>query len=148
MNKLLAFPAYLILIAATLIIGSRHSMIIQRFTARRGTQVLATLFLMVYTKVLLSVCQILFFFSQITYIPSNKTVMVWSIDTNASLSGIKFCSIFVVCIILFLILLTFNVILRTLSRIKFINTYKPLFDAYFAPYKDINFIHFGLVWSF
>ena len=136
----LAFPAYLILIAATLIIGSRHSMIMQRFTARRGTQVLATLFLIVYTKVLLSVCQILFFFSQITYIPSNKTIMVWSIDTSASLSGIKFCSIFVVCIILFLILLTFNVILlfpRTLSRIKFISTYKPLFDAYFAPYKDI-----------
>ena len=143
----LAFPSYLILIAAILIIGSRHSMIIQRFTARRGTQVLATLFLLAYTKVLLLVHQVLFFFSQITYIPSNKTVLVWSVDTSASLSGIKFCSLFVVCIILFLILLVFNVILlfpRTLSHIKFINTYKPLFDAYFAPYKDTYSFWTGL----
>ena len=69
----LAFPLYLVLIAATLIIGSRHSITIQRLTARRAIQVLATLFLLAYTKVLLTVCQVLFFFSQITLIPSKKS---------------------------------------------------------------------------
>ena len=107
----LAFPLYLRAIAVTLIIASRHSMIIQRLTARRALHVLATLFLLTYTKILLTVCQVLFFFSQLIHIPSMKTVIVWSIDTSVSLSGMKFWSLMIVCIILFLILTLFNVIL-------------------------------------
>ena len=43
------------------------------------------------------------------------------------------------CLVLFLILLSFNVILtftRPLSRFKFINHFKPILDAYQGPYKD------------
>jgi len=46
----LVFPVYLIFIALALIMGSRHSKIVQRLTARRGLPVLATLFLLSYTK--------------------------------------------------------------------------------------------------
>ena len=46
----LAFPVYLIFFATLLIITSRYSTTIQRFTARRTLPILATLFLLFYTK--------------------------------------------------------------------------------------------------
>ena len=53
----LAFPAYLILIATLFIIASRHSTKVQRITAcsLRALPVLATLFLLSYTKILCTV---------------------------------------------------------------------------------------------
>ena len=134
----LAFPSYLMIIAFTLIIGSRHSTKLQRLTANRVLKVLATLFLLSYTKVLLTVCQVLFFFSYVTHLPSNHTTLVWSVNTGVVLFGVKFCILYIVCLIIFLILLTFNVALlfpRTVSRWSFINHFKPLLDVYFSPYK-------------
>ena len=134
----LAFPSYLMIIAFTLIIGSRHSTKLQRLTANRVLKVLATLFLLSYTKVLLTVCQVLFFFSSVTHLPSNHTTLVWSVDTGVVLFGVKFCILYSVCLILFLILLIFNVVLlfsRTVSQWSFINHFKPLLDVYFSPYK-------------
>ena len=134
----LAFPSYLMIIAFTLIIGSRHSNKLQRLTANRVLKVLATIFLLSYTKVLLTVCQVLFFFSSVTHLPSNHTTLVWSVDTGVVLFGVKFCFLYTVCLILFLILLIFNVVLlfpRTVSRWSFINHFKPLLDVYFSPYK-------------
>ena len=135
----LAFPLYLILIAFALIIGSRYSIKIQRLTAQRALPVLATLFLLIYTKILLTVCSVLFFFSPITHLPSDHITFVWSVDTSIPLFGIKFSILFAVCLVLFLILLPFNILLlfpRTLSRFHLINTFKPLLDAYLGPYKD------------
>ena len=134
----LAFPSYLMIIAFTLIIGSRHSTKLQRLTANRVLKVLATLFLLSYTKVLLTTCQVLFFFSPVTHLPSNHTTLVWSVDTGVVLFGVKFCILYSVCLILFIILLIFNVVLlfpRTVSRWSFINYFKPLLDVYFSPYK-------------
>ena len=135
----LIFPSYLLTIAFALIIGSRYSNTIQKLTSRRALQVLATLFLLSYTKLLLTVCKTLFFFSVITHLPNKHTTLVWSIDASVPVFGIKFSIIFVVCLIIFLILLLFNILLLfpwTLLRFKYINTFKPLFDAYFGPYKD------------
>ena len=134
----LAFPSYLMIIAFTLIIGSRHSTKLQRLTANRVLKVLATIFLLSYTKVLLTVCQVLFFFSSVTHLPSNHTILVWSVDTGVVLFGVKFCILYGVCLILFIILLIFNVVLlfpRTALRWSFINHFKPLLDVYFSPYK-------------
>jgi len=63
---------------------------------------------------------------------------VWSVDANIPLFGVKFTIIFLVCLVLFLILVPFNIILlltRTLSRFNVINKFKPLLDAYQGPYK-------------
>ena len=124
----LAFPFYLMIIAFTVIIGSRHSSKPQRLTANRALKVLATLFLMSYTKILLTVCQVLFFFSPVTHLPSNHTTLVWSVDTGVALFGVKLCILYSVCLVLFIILI-FNVVLlfpRTVSRWSFINKFKPL----------------------
>ena len=134
----LAFPFYLIFIATLIIIISRYSTTIQRLTARRALPVLATLFLLSYTKILHIVSSALFFYSTITHLPSKHTTLVLSVDANVPLFGVRFTILFIVCLILFLILVPFNLILlftKTLSRFRFINKFKPLLDAYQGPYK-------------
>ena len=134
----LLFPSYLMIIAFTLIIGSRHSSKLRRLTANRVLKVLATLFLLSYTKTLLTVCQVLFFFSSVTHLPSKHITIFWSVDTGVELFGAKFCILYTVCLLVFIILLIFNALLlfpRILLRWKFINYFKPLLDAYFGPYK-------------
>ena len=143
----LAFPFYLIFIATLIIITSRYSTTIQRLTARRALPVLATLFLLSYTKILRIVSSVLFFYSTITHLPSKHTTLVWSVDANVPLFGVRFTILFIVCLILFLILVPFNVILlftRTLSRFGFINRFKPLLDAYQAPYKITFYYYTGI----
>ena len=143
----LAFPFYLIFIATLIIITSRYSTTMQRLTARRGLPVLATLFLLSYTKILRIVSSVLFFYSTITHLPSKHTTLVWSVDANVTLFGVRFTILFIVCLILFLILVPFNIILlftRTLSRFRFINKFKPLLDAYQGPYKNKFYYWTGL----
>ena len=143
----LVFPFYLIFIAILIIIASRYSTTIQRLTARRALPVLATLFLLSYTKILRIVSNILFFYSTITHLPSKHTTLVWSVDANVPLFGVRFTILFIVCLILFLTLVPFNVILlftRTLSRYRFINKFKPLLDAYQGPYKTDFYYWTGL----
>jgi len=135
----LVFPFYLLLIVFALIIGSRYSTKIQRLTAQRALPVLATLLLLIYTKILITVCSVLFFFSPITHLPGGHITFVWSVDTKVPLFGIRFSILFAFCLILFLILLPFNVLLlfpRMFSRFRLINAFKPLLDAYLGPYKD------------
>ena len=134
----LAFPFYLMFIATLLILTSRYSITIQRLTARRALPVLATLFLLSYTKILRTLSSVLFSYSTIIHLPSKHTTSVWSVDANVPLFGIKFTILFIVCLILFLVLVPFNIILlctRTLSQFQFINKFKPLLDAYQGPYK-------------
>ena len=143
----LAFPFYLIFIATLIIITSRYSTTIQRLTARRALPVLATLFLLSYTKILRIVSSVLFFYSTITHLPSKHTTLVWSVDANVPLFGVRFTILLIVCLILFLILVPFNVILlftRTLSRFRVINRFKPLLDTYQGPYKNKYYYWTGL----
>ena len=143
----LAFPFYLIFIATLIIITSRYSTTIQRLTAHRALPVLATLFLLSYTKILRIVSSVLFFYSTITHLPSKHTTLVWSVDPTVPLFGVWFTILFTMCLILFLILVPFNVILlftRTLSRFRFVNKFKPLLDAYQGPYKNKFYYWTGL----
>ena len=143
----LAFPVYLILIATFIIITSHYSSIMQRLTARRGLQVLATIFLLSYTKTLLAVSNVLFFYSTITHLPTNDTTLMWSVDANVPLFGIGFTILFTACILIFLLLIPFNMLLiftRTLSRFRTVNYFKPILDAYQGPYKTKFYYWTGL----
>ena len=143
----LAFPVYIIFIAMLLIITSRYSNKVQRLTARRALPVLGTLFLLSYTKILRTVSYVLFFYSTITDLPSNKTTIVWSVDANVPLFGAKFIVLFTACLILLIIMIPFNVVLtftRILSRHRTINYFKPLLDAYQGPYKNRYYFWPGL----
>ena len=143
----LAFPVYIIFIAMLLIITSRYSNKVQRLTARRALPVLGTLFLLSYTKILRTVSYVLFFYSTITDLPSNKTTIVWSVDANVPLFGAKFVVLFTACLILLIIIIPFNVVLtftRILSRHRTINYFKPLLDVYQGPYKNRYYFWPGL----
>ena len=143
----LAFPCYLIFIATMLIITSRYSFRIQRLTVRRALPVLATLFLLSYTKVLSTASIVLFYYTSLTHLPSKRTTVVWSVDTNIPLFTFQFIILFIVCLILFIFLVVFNIILlftRTLSRFRYINKFKPLLDAYQGPYKNKFYYWTGL----
>ena len=143
----LVFPAYLILIATLLIIASRYSTKVQRITAHRALPVLATLFLLSYTKVLRTVSSVLFYYSTITHLPSGHTTLVWAVDANVPLFDLKYTVLFIVCLILLIIILPFNAILcftKTAMRLKLINRFKPLIDAYQGPYKYKCYFWTGL----
>ena len=135
----LFFPLYLIIIALSIIIASRYSSRILRLTYTRSLPVLATLFLLSYTGVLRTVLTVLFSYSTITHLPSGHKQIVWSIDASVPLFGLRFTILFITCLVLFLLLIPFNITLlvtRYLSRFKIINHFKPLLDAFQGSYKD------------
>ena len=147
----LVLPFYLISIAIVFIILNRYSATVQKFTAKNALPVLATLFLFSYTKILVIVCDVLFRYYTIIHLPSNKIELVWSISTTTPLFGVKFLALFIVCIILILIMLPFNLILlftRKLSCLRLITTFKPILDTYFGPYKDGAYYWTGLLLLF
>ena len=142
----LFFPFYLIIIAASIIITSRYSSRILRLTYKRSLPVLATLFLLSYTGVLRTVLTVLFSYSTITHLPSGHQQIVWSIDASVPLFGLKFTIIFITCLVLFLLLIPFNIILlftRFLSRFRFISHFKPILDAFQGSYKDKHYSWVG-----
>ena len=135
----LFFPFYLIIIAASIIIASRHSSRILRLTYTRSLPVLATLFLLSYTGVLRTVLTVLFSYFTITHLPSGHKQIVWSIDASVPLFGLKFTILFITCLVLFLLLIPFNITLlctRCLLQFRIINHFKPLLDAFQGSYKD------------
>ena len=140
------FLQYLIFIATSLIITSRYSTTIQRLTARRALPVLATLFLLSYTKILLTVSKI---FSIFIHLPSEHTNVVWSIDVNVPLLGAKFSMLFIVYCINLIIQIILNATLlftKMASRFKIVTKLKPLLDAYQEPY-NIKFYYLTGVYN-
>ena len=141
------FPLYLMVIATIIIVLSRYSSLILRLTYSRSLPVLATLFLLSYTSILRTVLTVLFSYSTITELPSGHQQLVWSIDASVPLFGAKFMILFITCLVLFLLLIPFNVIVgfaRCLSRFATINRFKPLLDAFQGPFKDKCYYWIGL----
>ena len=135
---ILSYPLYMILIALSLIIASRYSVMFQRLTAKRALPVLATLFLLSFIGLLRTVSFVLFIFTRVAHLPGKHTSFVWAIDTSVALFGPKFILLYIACLIFFVILLAFNVLLlftKELLQFKMINTIKPLLDVYLGPYK-------------
>ena len=99
---------------------------------------LATLFLLSFTKILRIVSSVLFFYSTITHLPSKHTTLVWSVDANVPLFGVRFTLLFSVCLLLFLLLMLFNIILlfiKILPKLSMAIKFNLLSDVYRAPYK-------------
>ena len=143
----LVFPCYLILLTITLITASYYSSKVYRFTAQRGLAVLATIVLLSYTKILCTVSSVLFNYSSITHLPSNKTMHVWAVDANVSLLSGRFIALFILCAILFVMLLLFSTMLllgKSLQKFGIVRKLKPLLDAYQRPYKAKFYYWTGL----
>ena len=143
----LAFPVYLIFIALSLTIASHCSIALQKINARGALPVLATVILLSYTKLLLAISNVLFFYSKITHLPSSRTTLVCYMNPNVQIFGVKFTILFTVCLILFLLLILFNILLffaKKVASFKVINFFKSLLDTYQSPYKDKHYYWAGL----
>ena len=143
----LAFPLYLIVIAVVIIIASRHSLRVLRLTANKGVSVLATLFVMSYTKVLCTLSNALFLYSKITNLPSAHSFQVWGVNTDIPIFSLKFSIMFCGFGLLLLLLALFNATLlfarilnfKLLSQLKYL-----LYYVCQAAYKDKYFYWTGL----
>ena len=140
------FPLYVWALIGMIILGSHYSGRVAKLFGRNPIAVLATLFLMSYTKLLRTVIAALSFTS-LEY-PNNSRIAVWLYDGNVRYLSAKHIPLFtaaMICLIfLFLpytILLIFGQWLQAKSQLKIFscinNRYvKPFLDAYHAPYTD------------
>ena len=134
-----SFPIYLIIIITSIIIATRHSIVLQRLTLHKTVPVLATILLLSYTKILQTTSNVLFLYSTITDYPSNISSVVWSIDANVHLFGLRHSVLFTFGILMLLLItlytcfLLFGKYLKSFTVAVYIN---PLLNAYSKAYKN------------
>ena len=136
------FPLYIWLIAAALIVSSHYSTRISKLIGRNAVQVLATLFLISYTKLLRLIIDVISF-TTITY-PDGYKKTVWLIDGNVEFFKGRHIPLVLVIVIFILFSLPYTLILLMIQFLYKISHYrimfwvqrlKPFFDAYTGPYR-------------
>ena len=142
----IAFPAYLFLLMGGIIVGCRYSVWLCRLCGSHAVPALATLFLMSYTKILLTVTNAL----SMSQLPCNDSILtVWSVDGNIEYGSVKHlilivfsCGVLVVGLAYPVLVLCAPLLERyshkciPLHRWNPVAKFKPLLDAYGGPYKD------------
>ena len=141
------FPAYLFLLMGGIIVGCRYSVWLCRLCGSHAVPALATLFLMSYTKILLTVTNAL----SMSRLPCNDSLLtVWSVDGNIEYGSGKHLILVVVSFGVLVIGLAYPVLVLCaplLERYSHkcipehcrwnpVTKFKPLLDAYGGPYKD------------
>ena len=141
-----AFPAYLFLLMGGTILGCRYSVWLCRLCGSHAVPALATLFLMSYTKILLTVTNAL----SMSQLPCNDSILtVWSVDGNIEYGSVKHitlvvfsCGVLVAGLAYPVLVLCAPLLERyshkciPLHRWNPVAKFKPLLDAYGGPYKD------------
>ena len=141
-----AFPAYLFLLMGGIIVGCRYSVWLCRLCGSHAVPALATLFLMSYTKLLLTVTNAL----SMSQLRCNDSILtVWSVDGNIEYGSGKHlvlvvfsCGILVVGLAYPVLVLCAPLLERysdkciPLHKWNPVAKFKPLLDAYGGPYKD------------
>ena len=140
------FPAYLFLIMGGIIVGCRYSVWLCRLCGSHAVPALATLFLMSYTKILLTVTNAL----SMSRLPCNDSILtVWSVDGNIEYGSGKHlilvvfsCGVLVIGLAYPVLVLCAPLLERYSDkcipqhRWNPVAKFKPLLDAYGGPYKD------------
>ena len=146
------FPLYIWLIAGVIIIACRYSSRLTNLIGDRAVPLLATLFLLSYTK-LIRTATAIFEFEVLTHYPNQTSKsIVWYLDGSlqyckhphiylflAGLASLIFC----LTVTLFLLLIQCWRRLSHLRLLRWINKFTPFYDAYFAPLKDKHHYWFG-----
>ena len=132
------FPAYLFLLMGCIIVGCRYSVWLCRLCGSHAVPALATLFLMSYTKILITVANAL---SLYRLLCNDSILTVWSVDGNIEYSSGKHLVLLVFsCGILFVELAYLSLVMcgPLLEKYQWSigAKIKPLLDAYQQPYKN------------
>ena len=141
------FPFYLWLIVVAVIIASKCSSKIARFTGNNTIPVLATVILLSYTKLLRTVITI---FSRTTIDCNNNRYRYWSIDpTQEYLHGWHILLFVIGVVVMVFLIVPFTLFLLLFPLLELSNEkcrqklswfmirLKPFFDAYRGPHTDI-----------
>ena len=139
-----AFPLYIWLLVAGIIVLSRYSTVAARLSGRNAVPVLATLFLLSYAKVLDTIIAA-FSFTSIEA-ERNGPLLVWLHDGNLNymqgkhIALVLVSAFFVVFYIIPLtLLLLFAPALQRINHyrvVRLVQRLKPILDAFQGPYKD------------
>ena len=134
------FPIYIWLIMAMIIVFSHYSTTVARLSGRNAVPVLATLFLLSYTKLLRTIITVFSF-----TVLEGKQSAVWLYDGNVLYLQGKHVPLFLAALLLLLtlslpyttLLLLAPLLQKSKHRAFFwMAKFKPLFDAYMGPCKD------------
>ena len=138
------FPLYIWIIVVLIIVSSHYSTTAAKLSGRNAVQVLATLFLLSYAK-MLRVTITAFSFTLLEY-PDGSVKRIWLYDGNVDYLKGKHIALFVAALLLLLFIsLPYTVALLFIQCLQYRSRYrilawvrrlKPLFDAYTGPYRD------------
>ena len=137
------FPIYIWLIVGLLIFVCRYSTTVSRLTGSNTVQVLATLFLLSYAKLLRTTLNV---FSPITVTDRNNTAHLrWLLDGNYGFLHWPHLALFLVGLLILVVhLIPFTALILlgpTLQAhtdyrvLGWVTRFKPFLDAYQGPYK-------------
>ncbi len=142
------FPLYIWSLAGLIILACRYSDKATKLFGNNSVHILATLFLLSYSKLLRTIITSLGF--AILDYPGGTRV-VWLADGNVPYFGVRHSLLFIVAIfalIIFLLPYTVTILLvpwlRKCGNISWINKLKPSFDAHYGPLKDKHQYWIGL----
>ena len=137
------FPLYVWLMVTAIIVASHYSTIASRLSGNNAVQVLATLFLLSYAK-LLRIIITIFSATELTY-SDNTTQLVWLYDGNVDYLKGKHIPLFMAGLVLLIFpTIPYTTVLFSIQWLLRWSSYKiffwvrklhPFFDAYSGPYK-------------
>ena len=139
------FPFYIWLLVTLIIVSSHYSSTVSRWSGSNAVQVLATLFLLSYVKLLRLIITV-FLSTVITY-PDGYTRRVWFYDGNVDFLKGKHIPLFIAALMTLVVLtVPYTITLTTIQwlqrhksckRVLFwVHKFKPIFDAHTGPYKS------------
>ena len=137
------FPFYVWIMVIAIIIASHYSTLASRLSGNNAVQVLATLFLLSYSKLLRIVITI-FSTTELVY-PDNSKRWVWLYDGNIDYLRGKHVPLFLAGLFILIVLtIPYTTMLFSIQWLLRCSSYRvffwvrklhPLFDAYTGPYK-------------
>ena len=137
------FPIYIWLIVIAIIVASHYSTRVSKVIPNNALQVLATLFLLLYAKILRIVITV--FSSTILVYPDGFKKRVWLYDGNIEFFMGRHIPLGIATLLLLILLsipYTFSLVtiqwLQKFSHYRllfWVHRFMPLFDAYTGPYK-------------
>ena len=138
------FPAYVWIIVALIIVLSHYISLAARIFGSNSVPILATLFLLSYSKLLRTIITSLSF-TFLEY-PNGSRIAVWTNDGNIPYFSTEHVPLFLVAMAVLLLLwvpyTTLLLFVQCLQKktnrkiLRWVTKLKPFFDAYFGPFKD------------
>ena len=135
------FPIYIWAIVLIIILGAKYSTRLTKLFGSRTVSVLSTLALLSYMKLLRNAIVSLEY-ARLDYYTSEgkvRTTVVWAVDGTLDYFRIPHAFLFIIALIILCLCLPYILLLllgRWLREIPYLTRFHPIFDSYFASFKD------------